>query len=167
MQPSDRRLVTEASLASLLAGGSADVRFEGNSGVSGVNTVATLAAGTFAAVPIGIGALGGITTNVGGGTWDSTNYLYTVPVSGLYLCLATLRILDSSSTRSTHLNVHTSNADHPTGLWRNTGSGRDVSEHVRIGSFTAGDVLRSVYYSDGATFPMNAASLTIILLRSA
>ena len=170
MQPSDRRLVTEAQLAAALAGGTAgaDVRFEGNSGVSGTGTVATLSANTFVAVPIGIGALGGVTVNVGGGTWDPANYLYTVPVSGLYLCVNALRIVDNSSARSVHLNVHTSNADHPSGIWRNQGGvQRDSLEHIRLVNLTAGDVVRAVTYSEGSTYPMSSASLSICLLRSA
>jgi hypothetical protein len=159
MQPSTNRLVTEAALSTALAAAAPipDVRFAGTS-----NSAATLASTSFVVVPIT-----SVGTNVGSGTWDAVNYTLTLPVTGLYLCVAKVRIADSSTARNVHLNIHTSNADDATGSWRQVGGvQRDTIQTTRLDTFTAGQALRAVLYSEGSTFPLTSSSLSIVLLRN-
>lgn len=114
----------------------------------------TLAATSFVTYPLD----GTPTFNVGGGSWNSTTFIYTVPVSGLYLCLGNIRISDSSVERNVALGIGVSNADGPHVLWGALGytgfasTTRHGRQITRLTRFTAGDLVRMFIYSDGATF---------------
>jgi hypothetical protein len=117
-----------------------------------VATSTSLASSTWTTYPLEV-----IDTNVGGGTYNTSTYIYTVPSTGLYLCLGSIRISDNTATRDLALGIGTSNADGPHVQWANIGfvgsGGRDVRQYTRSARYTAGDQVRMFIYSDGATFP--------------
>ena len=119
----------------------------------------TLAASSFVTVTYGPATP---STNVGGGTFDTGTGIYTVPATGRYLILARVRSEDNMTARSAGIGVHGSNADGPYFVWRASGvAPRDVLTYQRVDSFTAGTQLRTFIYSEGNTYPLLAASLTI------
>ena len=139
-----------------LPGGFDPVQF--SIGYSGT-AVPTLAASSFVTVTYGPATP---STNVGGGTFDTGTGIYTVPATGRYLILARVRAEGFMPLRSTGVGVHGSNGDGPFFVWRDTGgSARDVFSYQRIDTFTAGTQLRLFIYSDGYTYPLIAAALTI------
>lgn len=124
---------------------------------------------TFATFPLDT-----VIENTGGGTWDSTNYLYTVPKSGLYMCLAGMRATDSAGTTSPNfsmgIGIHTSNIDGWWVHWADSGSTmRPGRQYTRVARFNSGDHLRLyAYYDAGSDFPIgpgdggNFMSITLI-----
>lgn len=138
-----------------LPGGFDPVQF--SIGYSGT-AVPTLAASSFVTVTYGPATP---STNVGGGTFDTGTGIYTVPATGRYLILARVRAEDNMPPRSVGVGVHGSNADGPYFVWRTTGAPRDVLTYQRVDSFTAGTQLRTFIYSEGGTYPLIAAALTI------
>ena len=93
--------------------------------------------------------------NTGGGTWNSSTYIYTVPSAGLYLCLGMVRVLDTNVVRSVAVGIGTTNSDGPHVDWApmgNNAAGRDSRQYTRLARFSAGDQLRLFIYSDGVTF---------------
>ena len=119
----------------------------------------TLAASSFVTVTYGPATP---STNVGGGTFDTGTGIYTVPATGRYLILARVRSEDNMTARSAGIGVHGSNADGPYFVWRASGvAPRDVLTYQRVDSFTAGTQLRTFIYSEGNTYPLLAAALTI------
>jgi hypothetical protein len=138
-----------------LPGGFDPVQF--SIGYSGA-AVPTLAASSFVTVTYGPATP---STNVGGGTFDTGTGIYTVPATGRYLILARVRAEDNMTARSVGVGVHGSNADGPYFVWRTTGAPRDVLTYQRVDSFTAGTQLRTFIYSEGGTYPLIAAALTI------
>lgn len=95
--------------------------------------------------------------NLGGGSYNTSTFIYTVPENGLYLCLGSIRIADASTARSVGIGIGTANADGPHVLWGNMGlggaSGRDGRQYTRLTRFNANDQVRLFIYSDGSTFP--------------
>jgi len=119
----------------------------------------TLAASSFVTVTYGPATP---SANVGGGTFDTGTGIYTVPATGRYLILARVRAEDNMTARSAGIGVHGSNADGPYFVWRASGvAPRDVLTYQRVDSFTAGTQLRTFIYSEGNTYPLIAAALTI------
>lgn len=124
--------------------------------VSRVGTYTTLAGGGFRTYPLD----GTPTENIGGGTWDNTTFIYTVPETGLYLCVGGIRMADNASLRSVALGIGTSNDDAPFVDWRTMGkpaSGgvtdeRSGRQYTRLTRFNAGDQVRMFIYSDGVEF---------------
>lgn len=138
-----------------LPGGFDPVQF--SIGYSGT-AVPTLAASSFVTVTYGPATP---STNVGGGTFDTGTGIYTVPATGRYLILARVRAEDNMPARSVGVGVHYYLDDGPYFVWRTTGAPRDVLTYQRVDSFTAGTQLRTFIYSDGGTYPLIAAALTI------
>ena len=130
-------------------GSTGTVQFE----VSRAGASVMIAASSFTTYPLD----GTPTVNIGGGSWDSNNYLYTVPSSGLYLCLGMIRLSDSEAERSTALAIGTVNADGSHVDWSvmggtSAGRHRNSRQYTRLARFTAGDKVRMYIYSDGVTF---------------
>ena len=96
------------------------------------------------------------TVNIGGGSWNASTYVYTVPSNGLYLCLGMIRLYDSAAERSTALGIGTTNADGPHVDWSVMGGTgvrmRNSRQYTRLVRFTVGDQVRMYIFSDGATF---------------
>ena len=139
-----------------LPGGFDPVQF--SIGYNATEVATTLAASSFVTVTYGPATP---STNVGGGTFDTGTGIYTVPATGRYLILARVRAEDNMPARSVGVGVHGSNADGPYFVWRTTGAPRDVLTYQRVDSFTAGTQLRTFIYSEGGTYPLIAAALTI------
>lgn len=139
-----------------LPGGFDPVQF--SIGYNATEAPTTLAASSFVTVTYGPATP---STNVGGGTFDTGTGIYTVPATGRYLILARVRAEDNMTARSVGVGVHGSNADGPYFVWRTTGAPRDVLTYQRVDSFTAGTQLRTFIYSEGGTYPLIAAALTI------
>lgn len=127
---------------------------------NGGQTNATIAANGFLTVP-----LPNVTKNVGGGVWDSTNYTYTVPLSGTYIIKSSVRLTDGSTSRNIFQAVGTSNVDQPNGIWQTNTGGRWTMLYTRIAFFNKGDLLRLYIYSDGQVANISDASLNITLLN--
>lgn len=107
-----------------------------------------------------------VNKNIGGGTWDSTNNTYTVPVSGTYLIKSSIRVRDNSTATNIYQAVHTANADIPEGLWQTNSGSRWTMLYVRVAYFNKGNLLRLVMYSDGRNMSVSDASLSIQLLSA-
>lgn len=127
-------------------------------GYNATEAPTTLAASSFVTVTYGPATP---STNVGGGTFDTGTGIYTVPATGRYLILARVRAEDSMTARSVGVGVHGYLDDGPYFVWRTTGAPRDVLTYQRVDSFTAGTQLRTFIYSEGGTYPLIAAALTI------
>lgn len=129
---------------------------------------ATITKNNFQTVP-----LLNVGKNIGGGTWDSTNYTYKVPVSGTYLIKSTIRLTDATATgsnSSTNRNIYqvvqaNINSDIPDGIWQTNLGGRWTMLFSRIAYFNKDDLLRLVCYSDGVDAYLSDASLNIVLLN--
>ena len=115
----------------------------------------TLASKAFTTFPFNY-----IDLNLGGGSFDTGNGVYTVPKDGLYLCLGAVRIKDHSEVRSTAIGIGTANADAPFVSWDDMGinrvNGRSGRQYFRLARFSAGDLVRLYIYSDDITFPVDA-----------
>ena len=102
-------------------------------------------------------------TNIGGGSFNTGTYIYTIPSTGLYDCQATIRIQDSNPARSLGVGIGLTNADGPHFLWGNMGGvNRDARQYRRLTRFTAADQVRLYIYSDGTSFPVNSGNLVIM-----
>jgi hypothetical protein len=100
--------------------------------------------------------------NVGGGTWDPVTFVYTVPETGTYLCLGSIRALDASPARSLAIAIGDTNADGPHVLWNpfagtSAEASRSGRQYTRLMRCTAGMGLRLYVYSDHAE-PLVTAS---------
>ena len=121
------------------------------------STQPTLSANTFVTVETG-----SVITNIGGGTFNTSTYIYTIPSDGIYDCQATIRIADSVITRSLGVGIGVLNADGSHFLWGQMGGvQRDAKQYRRVTRFTAGDQVRLYIYSDSQGFPLNASNLVI------
>lgn len=126
-----------------------------------------IAANAFTTYP-----LNAVEENVGGGTYNTSTFIYTVPVTGLYMCVGSIRMSDNAAARNVMIGIGTSNVDGTHTLWRNMGGvQRDSLQYTRIARFTAGDQVRMYIYSTTSTFPTeysasigNAQHMTIYLL---
>lgn len=127
---------------------------------SGGNVNATIAANGFNTVP-----LPSVTTNQGGGIWNSTNNTYQVPFNGTYLIKSSIRLRDNSLSRNVYQAVHTNNTDIPDGLWQTNTGNRWTMLYTRIVRLNQGDLLRLYTYSDGRTVELSDASLNIVLIN--
>jgi hypothetical protein len=88
-----------------------------------------------------------------GGNWNSSTKRYTVPSTGTYMCILTVRPLDDSSLMSFGTGVHTSAIDGSWFLWNATRSGitptnRNGSQNIRIMTFTAENTIFPYVYMD-------------------
>jgi hypothetical protein len=122
-----------------------DVQFE----VARTGAQTAIGSGSFSTYPLD----GTPTVNLGGGSWNSGTYIYTIPKTGLYLCLAAIRLNDGGASRSVAVAIGTSNADGPHVLWQQMGGvTRSGVQYTRMTRFTVGDLVRLYIYSDGANF---------------
>ena len=113
---------------------------------------------TFVTVPFGAA---GVKSNVGGGIWWPNESEWTVPATGVYTIVATVRIADSSTARSVGIGVHTSNVDFSDFIWGNQGGiQRDTRMYSRIARLNAGDRMR-LYIRSESGYNLKAASLSI------
>jgi hypothetical protein len=110
--------------------------------------------------------LGTVVTNLGGGAWDGTNYIYTTPVSGTYEIVAHIRLADSvgASVNDVGIGVDTANGDSPNVVWQGAvqSATRQTMQFTRIAHFAAGSALRMFTYIDGTS--SGEADLVITLL---
>lgn len=95
--------------------------------------------------------------------------VYTVPASGLYVCVSKLRPNDASPANSIGQGVHTSNIDGAWIAWQDTpqasGQKRLTIVNTRVAEFTAGDQLRLYTFADVA-YTINKASMSIYRLST-
>ncbi len=126
---------------------------------AGAQINATIAANGFNSVP-----LTNVSKNLGGGVWNTTNYTYSIPISGTYLIKSSIRLTDGSTSRNIFQAVNTINADIPDGIWQTNSGTRWTMLYTRIAYFNKNDLLRLYIYSDGAAANLSDASLNITLL---
>lgn len=95
-------------------------------------------------------------------------YCYRVSSAGLYLAVAKVRPVDSTSNAVSQLGigVHTSNADNPDFKWNvvaagSTAASRQVFDYTRLASFNAGDQLRLFVWASSA-INISAAKLAVV-----
>jgi hypothetical protein len=131
------------------SGGTGDVQFV----VARVGTSINVSSDGFNTYPLD----GTPSVNIGGGSWNGTTFVYTVPETGLYLCVGAIRGADAMTARSVALAIGTSNADGPHVLWGAAGGSgadsRDGRQYTRIVRFTSGDLVRMYIYSESLNFP--------------
>jgi hypothetical protein len=114
-----------------------------------------------------------------GGNFNNTSatvggvspWCYRVPSSGLYLALAKVRPVDSTSNAVSQLGVgvHTSSADNPDFQWGGVQAGtaamsRQVFGYSRLATFNAGDQLRLFVWASSA---INISSAKLAVIRVA
>lgn len=129
-----------------------DVQFS----VAMLNGGASVSASSFSTFPLD----GVPTVNIGGGSWNTGTYIYTIPETGLYLCLAGIRLSDNGAERSVAIGIGTTNADASFVEWQTMGENpaqtipdeRSGRQYTRLARFTAGDLVRLFIYSDGVSF---------------
>lgn len=130
-------------------GGTGDVQF--TVARAGAGTI--LGSSTWVTYPLD----GTPSVNVGGGSWNGTTFVYTVPVNGLYLCLGAIRSAESIAARSLALAIGTANADGAHVLWgtfggTNADQSRTGRQYTRLARFNANDLVRMYIYSDGVNY---------------
>ncbi|WP_154793309.1 hypothetical protein [Occultella kanbiaonis] len=144
------------------------VYFEATS-ATGVKGTWVLPQSSFVTVPKAL-----VTVDQGGGVWDPIANTYAVPVAGIYLVTASVRLWDDTTAgvaRSTGHGADIANVDTAAGFaWRKmqatTGADRrDVFQFTRVMHCNAGDPLRQFIYSDARTFDVQASALSVLLLR--
>lgn len=102
-----------------------------------------------------------------GGYFDTANSWYTVPVTGLYLSIAKVRLTDSVGTSGANLGLGVDGtvADGPHFVWQSIPSAtRKTFDYQRLALFTAGTHLQLYAYYDGGNVTMAAASLNVVRL---
>lgn len=159
-----QNLVLESVLGPLIDRHLATVRFTATRSATSI----ILPLSSFVSYPLDV-----IATNIGGGSYNVSTFVYTVPVAGLYLCTGAIRITDNQAVRSVALGIGISNADAPSVLWDDMGilrsDGRSGRQYTRLATFAAGDQVRMFIYSGGITFPTNPAGvgqqMSLILLH--
>lgn len=126
--------------------------FEGTSTVQ-----PTLATSSFETYPIN-----STTTLIGLGSFNTSNYIYTIGKTGLFDCQATVRTTDDAAARSFGVGIGVTNADGPHFLWGNLGgTQRSARQYRRVARFTAGDLVR-LYIWSGLAYDVSAGSLVIM-----
>jgi hypothetical protein len=103
-----------------------------------------------------------VVTNLGGGAFNTSTYIYTIPETGLYDCQATIRINDGASVRSLGVGIGIANADAPHFFWQDTLPSRYARQYRRLTRFTLGDQVRLYIYSDSNDYTVNAGNLVIM-----
>lgn len=89
-----------------------------------------------------------VSTNIG--EFKFSNGIATIPVSGVYLCTASVRFGDNASTTELGLGIHTTNTDGPWFSWQNKPSGmRQSWQYTRQVYFRKGDLVRLYVYDTG------------------
>ncbi|MCE5217943.1 hypothetical protein LLH03_13045 [bacterium] len=120
-----------------------DVQFA----VSRVGASTSIGSNTFTTYPLD----GTPSVNIGGGSWNAGTFIYTVPKTGLYLCLAGVRMTDNSPARSLAVGIGTTNADAPHVHWDESGGSganeRAGRQYTRLARFTIGDQVRLFIWS--------------------
>jgi hypothetical protein len=99
-----------------------------------------------------------------GNRYDPATGVYAVPSTGLYLCLARLRIPDNLGPVHFGMGVHTANADGPWFQWQTSPGNRYTANYQRLARFNTGDGLRLfAYYATGPNSPsFIAGALNIV-----
>ena len=111
-------------------------------------------------------ALPSVVTDTASG-WNAAANTYTVPVSGTYLIVSTVRFADGIAPGVSYgQGVHTSNVDNPTFLWSTTNGLRNGSTNMRIMQLSAGQTVNLFSYVDSSTsLSVANASLAIQQLQ--
>ncbi len=112
-----------------------------------------------------------VTTDTASG-WSPANNRYTVPVTGWYVCISSLRFNDNSTGGvNFSQGVGATLSDQPYMLWQTTqavagsgGTSRQGSINVRLAYLTAGSTVQLYAYVDGAGLGVNKAELDMFLL---
>lgn len=149
---SDLTLSGGGGTVTLPAGGGGGATGAVQFAVARAGAATALAQSTFTTYPLD----GTPTVNIGGGTWNASTFVYTIPTDGLYLCLGAIRIADVSTARNVMVAIHTSNDDGPFGLWQVMGTfasnPRSGVQYTRLTRFSAGQGVRMYIYSEGSAF---------------
>lgn len=131
--------------------------------------VLTIPAGAFTTIQVGTTASNSRVIVDPSGLWDQTNYVYTVPFTGLYDMSATIRLADGLAAGLGYgIGIHTSDADGPWFAWGAT-AGTEVTTrttvtYIRRASFNKGDKLRLYMYVNSSK-DYSASSLFICPLQ--
>lgn len=100
-----------------------------------------------------------------GNNFNTSTSIYTVPSTGVYLCLGKVRFTDGSGTADAGLGIGigASSEDGAHFLWTSVGTAtRRAFPYQRMAQFTVGDQLRLyTYYDHGTPATLANASMTI------
>jgi hypothetical protein len=132
-------------LQAAISSAAGDVQFS----VARTGTSVNLSAGAYVTYPLD----GTPTVNIGGGSWNSGTFVYTIPKTGLYLCLGSIRIAQDALYRSLGMGIGVTNANGPHMLWIPFGGYKRASQqYTWMQRFTTGDQVRMYIYSEGQSF---------------
>ncbi len=109
-------------------------------------------------------ALSSVVTDTASG-WNATANTYTVPVTGTYLIISSVRLTDSLPTGTSYgQGVNTSNTDNPSFLWATTLGLRNGTTNMRVMQLSAGQTVDLFAYADNQV-GIASASLVIQQLQ--
>lgn len=105
------------------------------------------------------------------GGFDTATHFYTIPITGVWLVNAFVRVTDGTPSRSIGFGVDKVTADSPTFAWDITNDGqgaRHTEIYANAAFFNQGDRVRLFIYCDsGASTPFANAAMTLSLLNPA
>ncbi len=107
-------------------------------------------------------ALSRIVTDTASG-WNATANTYTVPVTGTYLIISNLRLVDAVPAGMSYgQGVNTGHFDSPSYIWNTTGGYRNGFSNVRVAQLSAGQTV-DLFASIDSPRPvgLTSASLSI------
>ncbi len=111
-------------------------------------------------------ALSRVVTDTASG-WNAASNAYTVPVTGTYLIISNLRLVDAVPAGMSYgQGVNTGHFDSPSYLWNTTGGYRNGFSNVRVAQFSAGQTV-DLFASIDSPSPvgLTSASLSIQQLQ--
>ncbi|GAC1356087.1 MAG: hypothetical protein NVSMB3_02020 [Acidobacteriaceae bacterium] len=147
--------------ATTVAGGAPMVSLRVEAGDSNGNTNGQSIGSSFATV-----ALSRVVTDTASG-WNASASSYTVPVTGTYLIISNLRLVDALPAGLSYgQGVNTGHFDSPSYLWNTTAGYRNGFSNMRIAQLSAGQVV-DLFASIDASRPVGitSASLSIQQLQ--
>ncbi len=129
----------------------------------------TVAAGAFTQINLTSAAPAAVVATDSAGGWNAATGLYTVPKTGAYFAKGFIRVLDGTAASINYaIGVDTALRDSALRTeWKTTSAStakrNGDSITIPLMTLTAGEQLRLFTYADGASLPINKASLSLFM----